>query len=252
MSLALIDNAIGLGLPVFPCLANKRPACPKGFKDATRDPARVRELFARYPGPLIGVPTGPASCVDVLDLDMDAGAAEWLAEFCANLPVTRRHSTRSGGYHYLFRHRDGLRNTAGKLAPGVDTRADGGYVVWWPSTDLPVTNGSTVADWPTWLLDAMAPLRPPIPPSEPQKPPSDAYVAGALARATRNVREAGEGCRNDTLNNETLALSRFIATGDLSAMAIAEAMARAALDAGLESKEVEKTIASALKARRAA
>ena len=240
------------GLPVFPCRADKRPACPRSFKDATRDPVGVRDLFARHSGPLIGVPTGAVSGIDVLDLDMDAGADEWLSEFCTNLPATRTHNTRSGGYHLVFRHRDGLRNTASKIAPGVDTRADGGYVIWWPATGSRVTHAATLADWPGWLLEAMTPPRPSLPPAEPQKPPSDAYVAGALLRACRNVREAGEGCRNDTLNNETLALSRFVATGDLSAMAIAEAMARAALDAGLASREVEKTIASALKARRAA
>src|SRR5262249_25388954 len=66
--------------PCFPCARNKRPSCPHGFKDATRDPAALQELFTRYPGSLIGVPTGVVSGIDVLDLDpKHAQARDWWA-----------------------------------------------------------------------------------------------------------------------------------------------------------------------------
>lgn len=41
----------------------------------------------------------------------------------------------NGGRHYIFRQPEGmvLRNTTGRIAPRVDTRANGGYIVVPPS-----------------------------------------------------------------------------------------------------------------------
>src|SRR5712671_4528123 len=57
------------GLPCFPCAPNKQPACPRGFKAAVTDPASVEKLFRQHPGPLVGIPTGETSGLDVLDID---------------------------------------------------------------------------------------------------------------------------------------------------------------------------------------
>jgi Bifunctional DNA primase/polymerase, N-terminal len=40
-----------------------------GFKDASTEPDKIRELWHVHPGGLIGVPTGAVSSFDVLDLD---------------------------------------------------------------------------------------------------------------------------------------------------------------------------------------
>jgi hypothetical protein len=124
---APLDAALRLGANgccCFPCSADKRPATPHGFKEASRDRGVLRELWRRYPGPLVGVATGAASGIDVLDLDRKhpEGRAWWTANR-SRLPETRCHRTRSGGPHLLFEHAEGLRSTAGKIAPGVDTRA---------------------------------------------------------------------------------------------------------------------------------
>ena len=75
----------------------------------------------------------------MLDVDTKAGQSG-LPSFEANddaLPPTRRHRTRSGGLHLVFRHRDGLRCSTSRIALGIDVRAEGG-VVWWPAAGLPV------------------------------------------------------------------------------------------------------------------
>lgn len=68
------------GLPCFPCRSDKRPTTLRGFKDATRDSDLLRELWRYHPGPLIGVPTGEVSGIDVLDIDPRHGGNNWFSE----------------------------------------------------------------------------------------------------------------------------------------------------------------------------
>src|ERR1700730_16409379 len=91
-ALTLIDQ----GLPCFPCRADKRPATPHGFKDATCD-RNVVDLWRRYPGQLVGIPTGEISGLAVLDIDPRHGGDRWFAEHRHRLAATRMHRTRSGG-----------------------------------------------------------------------------------------------------------------------------------------------------------
>src|ERR1051326_7103409 len=130
----------GRPLPIFPCYANKRPACEHGFHDATTEPHRIAELWNGRTGVLIGVPTGEASGISVIDVDR-----HWPGE--SELPPTRVHETKSGGRHYIFRHRPGLRCSQGLIASGVDVRASGGYVIWWPAAGFGIED-KPIADWP--------------------------------------------------------------------------------------------------------
>jgi Bifunctional DNA primase/polymerase, N-terminal len=146
-ALVLIEQ----GLPCFPCRADKRPATPRGFKDGTCDRNIVRELWRRYPGPLIGIPTGEISRLAVLDIDPRHGGNCWLAGHRNRIPATRVHRTRSGGLHLIFQHTAGLRSSAGKISAGVDVRATGGYIIWWPAAGLSAPSEIPVAPWPEWL-----------------------------------------------------------------------------------------------------
>ena len=65
------------GVPVFPCLENKRQACEHGFKDASVDRATIRALFNNSRAVIIGYPTGAASGIDVLDVDIGKGGEKW-------------------------------------------------------------------------------------------------------------------------------------------------------------------------------
>ena len=133
------------GFPVFPvklcpdaclrCNICKNPASPHGFQDAVLDAEQICALWKQHPGQLIGVPTGEVSDVDVLDLD-SAKHPEAIVWWMANrqrIPHTRTHQTGSGGLHIYFKHNALARTGNGRLGEGIDVKAAGGYVVWWPA-----------------------------------------------------------------------------------------------------------------------
>ena len=129
-------------LPRFPCGLDKRPLTARGFYAAKADGDDAA-------WPLVGVPTGSLSGLDVLDIDPD-GVDWYKLEFDA-LPMTRAHETRRGGLHLWFKHADGLRCSTGRIAPGVDVRGDGGYVIDWSREGLSFEDWP-ICEWPSWLL----------------------------------------------------------------------------------------------------
>jgi hypothetical protein len=113
----------------------------------------------------VGIVTGAVSGLVVIDVDVrhggDAGLKELECEH-GQLPSTVECRTGGGGRHLYFAHPGGLiRNKVG-LAPGVDLRADGGYVVAPPSVHSSGVRytwvegrdpGSTaIAPLPDWVL----------------------------------------------------------------------------------------------------
>lgn len=148
----LASAAAGLarqGIPVFPCHADKSPATQHGFKNATCDPHVAARIFrATRNAALIGVPTGLASGLTVVDVDPNG--FQWLANNLRRLPKTRIHETRRG-YHLVFKTpTPPIPNSAGLLGFGVDIRGEGGFIVWWPA-ELPISNPAEPADLPAWI-----------------------------------------------------------------------------------------------------
>jgi Bifunctional DNA primase/polymerase, N-terminal len=139
-------------LAVFPCECDtKKPLTKHGFKDASTNPNHIANWWWRWPDALIGVPTGDRFVV--LDLDLQhREAREWFETNKDRLLATRTHHTRSGGRHLLFRPHPSLRNSAGKIAPHVDTRGAGGYIIWWPAEGLAVEHPDLLADVPELVL----------------------------------------------------------------------------------------------------
>lgn len=236
------------GWPVFPCAASKQPLTRRGFKDATTDETIIAAWSARWPDALVGLPTGEASGLFVLDVDRH-GDADGFATLEANgwpLPVTATHRTRSDGAHHLFQHVAGLRCNAGKLGRGLDVRGDGGYVIWWPAEGLAVENDGIFADVPQWLLDALQ--GPPKSDPLPLHHAPDRYAQAAVQRAVGAVTLAPEGTRNDALNGAAYGLARLAAAGRVDLQQAGSALASAALAAGLPPSEVSATLRSATRA----
>ncbi|MFC5723513.1 bifunctional DNA primase/polymerase [Streptomyces gamaensis] len=264
--------------PVFPLRpGGKRPAlhgeasCPrtgpcadghrKWEERATTDPDRVRRAWSA--GAFnIGLATGPAGLL-VIDLDVpkdntDApdGAANFRA-LCERhgqpVPTTRTVRTAGGGTHLYFTAPASCRlhNTAGKLAPLVDTRAWGGYVVAAGSVigGLPyeTVGPALVHPLPGWLQFLLIPPHPVVRArAAAALRNAPAYARAALCNEEENVRNAPVGCRNATLLRAARALGRLVASGDLSRSAVETALRRAGQTAGLRDYECRSTITSAL------
>ena len=90
------------GVPVFPCDSLKAPLIPNGFLSASTDPAIVSRMFSTPWAVLIGMPTGPASGIDALDLDFRHGASTWVDANAWRLPETQTNETLHGGRHLAF------------------------------------------------------------------------------------------------------------------------------------------------------
>ncbi len=154
------------GLAVFPCRSGgKEPLTRHGCRDATSETDVVRRMFDPLTVglfPNIGCAVPPDGMV--LDVDGPDGAASLAQLEAAHgpLPPTASVQTGGGGRHYWFLLPAGAtaRNSVGKLAPGLDIRADGGYVL------LPGSRTADAYRWegpdaiapaPAWLLATPAP-----------------------------------------------------------------------------------------------
>jgi hypothetical protein len=158
----LLRTALALAaknIAVFPCApGQKTPACAHGVKEATTDVIVIRAWWSENSSYNIGVATGSISGIFVVDVDGAEAALAALGE----LPKTVEALT-ARGRHLYFRLPSGtkIRNSAGKLGPGLDIRAESGYVLAPPSVhpDGPTyrwNGGSSIALPPQWLLDKLA------------------------------------------------------------------------------------------------
>jgi len=135
----VIQTALSLaykGLAVFPCRPRyKRPATANGVKDATTDLDTLRQWWRHEPEFNVAVATGAISGVFVLDVDGVDAEAELrrLEQKHGQLPSTVESITGRGRHAFFKMPRSPVRNSAGKIAPGVDVRGDGGYVLVPPS-----------------------------------------------------------------------------------------------------------------------
>ncbi|MBC9726199.1 bifunctional DNA primase/polymerase [Streptomyces sp. TRM68367] len=273
-------DAVERGWHVFPLRpGTKRPAlhgeaaCPrtgpcvdghlKWEQRATTDPDRIRAAWSRAPFN-IGIATGPSELL-VVDLDVpkdksssDApcGATTFQA-LCERaghaIPTTYRTRTASGGTHLYFTAPSGVRltNTAGTIAPLVDTRAWGGYVVGagssTPTGQYEALCAPVAASLPSWLQTILKPTpRAPQAPSVAVATQSRRYADVALDNETANVARAVEGEREAKLFRAARALGRFVAWGDLPRHVVEQALQEAGETAGLTASECRSTLRSAL------
>lgn len=259
------------GWHIFPLAPGRKIPYPgtRGFKDATTDLDAAQDWPT---GAGVGIATG-ASGLLVIDCDNhggtpprpwnvpgvhngeDALALLWSVHDLDSSPWAECPTvlTPSGGVHLYYRARSGaVASSAGRLAWQVDVRAQGGYVVA-PGTVLDDGGTYTATHWPQavptapqWVEDALQHRPEPARTAAPYRGPSSSprAVQGIL----RTVAEAPAGKRNDTLNWGAWKLAEKGAATDENL----DALAAAARHAGLNDREITRTLQSALTARGAA
>jgi hypothetical protein len=153
----MLDAAVAMaeaGWSIFPChwpiravtcscreggaCANigKHPLTEHGYHNATAEVDRVVGYWRQWPNANIGAATGKINDITVLDIDPRNGGVASLAALVArhgDLPETARSRTGSGGEHIIFEYISGIRNSASKIAAGLDIRGDGGLIITPPS-----------------------------------------------------------------------------------------------------------------------
>ncbi len=256
-SLALAARSLAAaGVPVFPCVVEgKRPLTRRGFLDASSDPEQVAAWWSRTPDANIGIPTGAASGVVVVDVDVHGphnGRAAYQRATEAGLVdgAGLLVRTPTGGAHVYFPATPGREQRSWQAADvGVDFRGDGGYIIAPPSRRIIDGNVrryqvADIAAHSVGTVDA-ARLRDFLDP-RPVVPPRAEGTAMVVdgKRLAAWVAGRGEGERNRGL---FWAACRLAENGVSPSDAL-DALGAAAQSAGLGDREITTTVRSAYRA----
>ena len=185
------------------CTPGKHPRTPKGFKNATRDPARIEIWWTKWPNANIAIATGTASGIVVLDVDPRNSGDETLRALTAKhgpivAPVVE---TGGKGKHYYLKY-DPARPLPGHLGPGVEIKSDGGYVV---AANSNHASGKAYE----WRVETANLDRPPIP--EWVYSESAAYKKKRSSRAAQPVEGFGTNGISASPETNRVASSRLFA-----------------------------------------
>jgi replicative DNA helicase len=161
-------------IPLFPAAHEKGNPCKgecgklgHGVNDATKDITLITEWWTANPAAGIGIATGDKSGFFALDVDSSHNGYDTLNQLVAkygDLPGTVCAETGSGGKHYLFQMPAfDIRNSAGKLGLGLDTRGSGGYIAAAPSIHpngkpykwLAAPSKNELTPAPAWMIELL-------------------------------------------------------------------------------------------------
>lgn len=246
------------GFALFPLrYKDKKPLVKDWERRACHDPP---ELLATWPNRCTGagIACGPSEIVG-LDLDPPGGIAQF-RELAAGreVPPTFTARTPRDGLHLDFAAISGraIRNSAKRLAPDIDIRGVGGFLVapgsiidsraYAAPVEL-VNRGRYVliddrppAPLPEWLADLILFRPEPIQPATARPiASSTAYGLAALSAEADKLRGTLPGSRGWQQNATSFRLGQLAAEGLLDAEAIFAAILQASTDNGLLAKDGE-------------
>lgn len=209
-STSLPQSFIDLGLVIFPLAPmSKQPPIGSSGHLSWELEDSLDALDEIESGAVnVAIQTGARSRVVCVDIDPRNGGTREAAEQTAGERFnTRTHSTARGGLHFLFQYPTDLDhfpgNTTGKIAPGVDFKADGGYIVAPPSVtadgSYDVVSDAPIAPLPARLRALLEPRKRADTPETHYQYPETAHDR-ILQWHRENVRIANdtqEGSRDD-------------------------------------------------------
>lgn len=220
---------------------------PNGKTSASTDPDVITRWWAAWPRANIGVCAGLQSMLVIVDVDPKHNGFSSLAalqEKYGALPDTLTAITGSGGKHLLFQHPgieplSGGANKFGDEFPGVDVKADDGYIVAAPSLHKSGNRyqwenpGTPIAPLPEWMLEYLQPA---------DKKKSRSKRTSHNADAPLEERLVN-GARNNTLFRELCAL-RARGASDAAVRAAGHSLNVEMCQPPLSPDEVEKIVES--------
>jgi hypothetical protein len=234
------------GWPVFPTVVwQKVPATEHGYLDATTNHRTIQQWWRSEPSHGVAIATG-APGPDVVDVDRKgerSGYPAWNALRQAGLAGEPQAVIRtpSGGMHAYFK---GTQQRSGSMPQhAIDFRSTGGYVVAPPSAGpggRPYAVAHKQASSATVDWQAIRQHLDPQQQRQPQRVPErDAGRPKDVGHLAAWVASQSEGNRNQGL---FWAANRAIEAGDTGTL---DKLADAARHAGLDEREVDRTIRSA-------
>lgn len=247
------------GFDVFPCGLDKTPRVRNGFKAATHDVEKVREMFAADDLCIgMAVPDGFV----IIDSDPRNGSDDDMKALRREhgrgaFPRTLTARTGGGGEHRWYRCEDGAQLKS-KLTHGIDVKRPGkGYLIAPPSKSeqgaYEWTDERDAVELPDWMHEALLkpePVAREASDRDPVIPPfSDGtrYGEAAMSKELEELRDAREGGRNDALNKAAFSLGQLVGGGELLEAAVRDELWKAATDdLGLPPSEAAVTLDSGL------
>lgn len=229
------------GVPVVPCqewgtkeTGLKKPYLSNGFHGASTDSNTIASWWRRWPNALLGIVCSADSGIMILDIDMKDGINgianfhQLVEDHGGTYPETRTEKTPSGGLHFFFKHRDGVKRSVSKLALNIDVMTNG-HVVIAPSIcadgrAYKALNALPIAEMDDWLFDLITSLadkvrqvdavkdRPPAAPAAGDTP----YGLAALEDECNGLAATLPGSQNDELSRSAFRMGQLVAGGQLT------------------------------------
>jgi hypothetical protein len=272
-------SAANTGWPVFMLGRSKRPVANcehcktdlhdpddcdhltcHGFYAASNDPFRVAQIVQAVPNGQLALRTGARARLVVVDVDPAHGGSDSLADLIRRelVPRTLWVLTGSGGVHLYYRHPGHpIASRPMPKRPGIDIKADGGYVVLPPSTHhrtrKPYQWGADPAttepaEMPPALIDACMPVALAVSPAA--RPEPTTRRRGGISHPDRllrshlnAVRNAPEGRRRTTLYGASRGVARMVLAGALDQADAVAALTAVGQEVEQSARDIQAAIA---------